>query len=201
MTISVILRLPFTRILGLVIALLARSASIPASTDLRLTLHRLVTPSTPYFKDGQPVPFVLHGFIEFRTGKDLFGHIDGQAGKWTFDSEKARQEFADQLLRRGVESRLVSMVYEKPLELLLTHIAEDLKRAVTSLRTPAAPMMFEVWKVKYLQMRRFGDVIRSTRGVKLDHFLNDEDSPDIPIPVYVGFLNRIREEAVKRVRP
>jgi hypothetical protein len=29
--------------------------------------------------------------------------------------------------------------------------------------------------------------------VKLDHFLNDGDSPDIPIPVYVGYLNEIRE--------
>ena len=32
--------------------------------------------------------------------------------------------------------------------------------------------------------------------MKLDHFLNDGDSPDIPIPVYVGYLNEIRELAL-----
>lgn len=48
-------------------------------------------------------------------------------------------------------------------------------------------LMLEIWKVKYLQMKRFREVIRSTRGVRLDHFLNDGDSPDIPIPVYVRF--------------
>jgi hypothetical protein len=47
-------------------------------------------------------------------------------------------------------------------------------------------------------MERFGDVIRSTRGIYLDHFLNDGDSPDIPIPIYVGFLNQIRELALRR---
>ena len=40
-------------------------------------------------------------------------------------------------------------------------------------------------------------MIRSTAGVRLDHFLNDGDSPDIPIPIYVGYLNRIREMAME----
>jgi hypothetical protein len=31
--------------------------------------------------------------------------------------------------------------------------------------------------------------------VHLEHFLNDGDSPDIPIPVYVEYLNKIREMA------
>jgi len=31
--------------------------------------------------------------------------------------------------------------------------------------------------------------------IRLAHFLNDGDSPDIPIPVYVGYLNQIRELA------
>ena len=57
--------------------------------------------------------------------------------------------------------------------------------------------MLEIWKVKFLQMPRFGDVIRSTAGVRLDHFLDDGDSPDIPIPVYVGYLNRIRDLALE----
>ena len=32
--------------------------------------------------------------------------------------------------------------------------------------------------------------------MRLDHFLNDGDSPDIPIPVYVSYLNEIRELAL-----
>ena len=61
-------------------------------------------------------------------------------------------------------------------------------------------LMLEIWKVKYLQMPRFGDVIRSTTGRRLDHFLDDGDSPDIPIPVYVGQLNRIRDLALAQKR-
>ena len=34
-------------------------------------------------------------------------------------------------------------------------------------------------------------------GLRLDHFLNDSDSPDIPIPIYVGYLNRIRDMAME----
>jgi len=31
--------------------------------------------------------------------------------------------------------------------------------------------------------------------IRLEHFLNDGDSPDIPIPVYVGSLNQIPQMA------
>ena len=61
-------------------------------------------------------------------------------------------------------------------------------------------LMLEIWKVKYLQMPRFGEVLRSTSGRTLDHFLDDGDSPDIPIPVYVDYLNRIRELALQSPR-
>jgi len=57
-------------------------------------------------------------------------------------------------------------------------------------------LMLEIWRVKYLQMARFGEVIRSIPiEIRLEHFLNDGDSPDIPIPVYVGYLNEIRDLA------
>ena len=57
-------------------------------------------------------------------------------------------------------------------------------------------LMLEIWRVKYLQMPRFGEVIRSIpMEIQLEHFLNDGDSPDIPIPIYVGYLNQIREVA------
>jgi hypothetical protein len=58
-------------------------------------------------------------------------------------------------------------------------------------------LMLEIWRVKFLEMPRFREVIRSIpTSVKLDHFLNDGDSPDIPIPVYVGYLNEIRDLAL-----
>jgi hypothetical protein len=57
-------------------------------------------------------------------------------------------------------------------------------------------LMLEIWKVKYLQTPRFREVIASIpMEIRLEHFLNDGDSPDIPIPVYVEYLNRIRELA------
>jgi hypothetical protein len=61
-------------------------------------------------------------------------------------------------------------------------------------------LMLEIWKVKFLSIPRLGDVLRSTSGRRLDHFLNDGDSPDIPIPIYVNQLNRIRELAAAAVR-
>jgi hypothetical protein len=57
-------------------------------------------------------------------------------------------------------------------------------------------LMLEIWKVKYLRIPRFGEVIRSIPlEIRLEHFLNDGDSPDIPIPIYVEYLNRIRDLA------
>jgi hypothetical protein len=56
--------------------------------------------------------------------------------------------------------------------------------------------MLEIWKVKYLEMARLRMVITGIpTEIHLEHFLNDGDSPDIPIPVYVEYLNKIREMA------
>jgi hypothetical protein len=56
--------------------------------------------------------------------------------------------------------------------------------------------MLEIWKAKFLEMPRFREVIAGIpMEIRLEHFLNDGDSPDIPIPVYVGYLNRIRQMA------
>jgi hypothetical protein len=61
--------------------------------------------------------------------------------------------------------------------------------------------MLEIWKVKYLQMPRFREVIASIPiEIRLEHFLNDGDSPDIPIPIYVQYLNQIREMAISASR-
>jgi hypothetical protein len=59
--------------------------------------------------------------------------------------------------------------------------------------------MLEIWKVKFLEMARFREVISGIPvEIRLEHFLNDGDSPDIPIPIYVGYLNQIRQMARER---
>ena len=59
-------------------------------------------------------------------------------------------------------------------------------------------LMFEIWHVKYLKMPRLREVISSIPiEIRLSHFLDDGDSPDIPIPVYVEYLNQIRDLARK----
>ena len=76
---------------------------------------------------GRLIRFALHGLIRFDTLDDLFAFIDSEAGRWRFDSAAARQAFADGLMRRGVESRMVSMETELPLELVLTHTRAELE--------------------------------------------------------------------------
>jgi len=417
----------FTK-LGSSIMVFLLMAAPTASQESRLTLQALVDPSTVFFQDGQMVRFAVHGFVQFQNLEGLFAYIDLQAGRWQFTAPKDREDFASDLLYRGMQSRMISMEYEKPLEILQTHTARELSAAVGELRTrfepfiykgahwqltsdqyrsnflklqqhwktslncwsasPSIParvlsnwylidegidlfgarydstehfwqavkyhpetrltnllelldllnngpwaqlldrlslnqavylehtyaveflranlqpqqrerfrkevaqlaaagdrsvrelqqrdaanpgnirfsalqekilwgdladvfhllyffggrhselldfaglkplmealrthhfdgiyldgyrsgkvefissdfrqLMLEIWKVKYLEMERFGEVLRSTQGLYLDHFLNDGDSPDIPIPVYVGFLNQIREIALNR---
>lgn len=369
-----------------------------------LSLQGLVTPSTIIFKDDRPVTFAIHGFIEFKSLAQAFPYIEGQTRRWPekLDGEQ-RQQLGRELLRRAIESRIVSMADERPLEVLLTHTAEELGQVLAQVKEPipqgysesflrvqekwkhalncwsASPMiagrvlsnwypiaegidlygdtydstehfwqavkyhpdvtvgqlkellgalgqkdwkpwltklesdsalylpnayaveflrhnltaeklqwfsqqlgqhglattelarqaqqrrgapfrfsafeekvfwgdladvfhlvyafsapddpvraklaglhfdavylgqrrmafiseefrsvMLEIWKVKYLKMERFREVIASIpREIRLEHFLNDGDSPDIPIPVYVGYLNQIREMAVQKQR-
>lgn len=283
----------------------ADAAQTPASA--RLTLQRLVDPTTRIEEQGRLVRFALHGLVWFDTLDDLFAHVDREAGRWHFETAAARQAFADGLLQRGVESRVVSMDTVLPLEVVLTHTRAELEPAVADrtrdgskrnldrerlawfhaeLARVAAPneraraaqqrigpsagaaprfaaldekvlwgdladvlhlimafegapasrdvpaltafrrslaarhfdavyvsgyrtgrigflspefqaLMLEIWRVTFVQMPRLRDVIRSTAGLRLDHFLNDGDSPDIPIPIYVGYLNRIRDMAME----
>lgn len=106
---------------------------------VRLTLQRLVDPETRVSIQGRLVRPALHALVRFDTLRDVFEHIDREAGRWTFDSPAARQSFAERLMRRGVESRIVSMDTELPLEILQTHTRDDIARAVNALgRRPAS---------------------------------------------------------------
>jgi hypothetical protein len=58
-------------------------------------------------------------------------------------------------------------------------------------------LMLEIWKVKFLEIERLREMIRSTHGSRLLHFLNDGSSPDIPVPLYEAMLDEIREMALQ----
>lgn len=109
----------------------------------RLTLRRLVDPATRVEVNGRLIRFALHGLVEFDTLADLFAHIDREAGRWRFESDADRQAFADGLMRRGVESRVVSMATELPLEVILTHTRAELARAADETTTGDRPLVFK----------------------------------------------------------
>jgi hypothetical protein len=104
-----------------------------------ISLQALVTPSTVITKDGRPVKFALHGFIEFESLSQLFPYIDAQVHRWPgnpdFDDAK-RQQLARELLRRGIESRVISMTDERPLETLFTHTEDELRSALAKVTEP-----------------------------------------------------------------
>jgi len=119
----------------------------PVASAKDPTLEDLVAPSTVFVKDGQTVTFALHGLVNFRTLDELFAYIDREAGRWSFPGAAARQAFGDGLLRRGVESRLVSMTYEKPVELLVTHTRAELEEAVAAQTARGAPFTGRSWRL------------------------------------------------------
>jgi len=120
------------------IALIAAILSPPLQAQ-QISLQALVTPSTTIVKDGHPVTFALHGFIEFKSLSELFAYIGSQTQRrQTTGSldDRARRELARESLRRGVESRVVSMTDERPLETLITHTSEELREALAQVKEP-----------------------------------------------------------------
>jgi hypothetical protein len=108
--------------------------ALPVSAQ-ELSLQALVTPSTTILKDGRPVTFAVHGFIEFHTLAELFPYIETQTKRWNL-TDSQRRELARELLHRGIESRVVSMADERPLESLITHTAEELRRTLAGVTEP-----------------------------------------------------------------
>ena len=114
----------------------------PSSQAQPISLQSLVTPSTVILKDGRPVTFALHGFIEFKSLAELFPYAESQAQRWKISPEidaAARRGLARELLRRGIESRVISMADERPLETLITHTREELQQALANLKEPTPP--------------------------------------------------------------
>ncbi len=119
-------------------ALISFTLSVPLAAQ-DVSLQAIVTPSTVDWKDGRSVPFAVHGFIEFKSLAELFPYIESQTRRWKnrrdFD-EVRRQHLTRDLLRRGIESRVISMADERPLEALLTHTREELKQALAQVKEP-----------------------------------------------------------------
>ncbi len=104
-----------------------------------LTLRALVTPSTIVVKEGKPIKFAIHAFIEFNSLAESFPYIESQTQRWEgssqFDSG-ARQKLGRDLVREAVESRVISMADERPMEVLITHTREELDRALAEVKEP-----------------------------------------------------------------
>jgi hypothetical protein len=111
-----------------------------SATAQPVSLQEIVTPSTVVAKEGHPVTFALHGFIEFKSLAEMFPYIESQSKRWPGAiSEAQRSSLARDLLRRGVESRVVSMADERPLEALLTHTSDELRQALARVKEPTPP--------------------------------------------------------------
>jgi hypothetical protein len=105
----------------------------------QIPLRAIVTPSTVVMKDGRPLTFAIHGFIEFKSLAESFPYIESQVDRWkksgTLD-EKAQEVLRRQLVREAVESRVISMLDERPLETVVTHTRDELKQELAGLREP-----------------------------------------------------------------
>jgi hypothetical protein len=102
-----------------------------------LTLKSVVTPSSVILKDGKPVTFAIHGFIEFKSLAEAFGYIEAQTKRWNGPGMAVdTHRLAQQLLREAVESRVISMMDERPLEALVTHTSGELREAIAQIKEP-----------------------------------------------------------------
>jgi hypothetical protein len=119
---------------------------VGSATAEPISLQALVTPSTVIVKkDGQPLKFALHGFIEFRSVAEMFPYIDSQGRRWNKSggrnglNEDQIQQLTGDLLREGIESRVISMEDERPLEALTTHTRQELELSLKQVKEPVPP--------------------------------------------------------------
>ncbi len=122
------------------LALIALSLGSPLWAE-QVSLQAIVTPSTTILKDSRSVTFAIHGFIEFRSLAELFPYVEAQTRRWKVDNplDNTGKGIGQELLRRGIEGRVVSMVDERPLEALVTHTSEELRQAIAAVKEPLPP--------------------------------------------------------------
>lgn len=115
---------------------------VVANTRLQaqqISLQELVTPSTVIVKGGKPLTFALHGFIEFKSLAEMFPYVEAQTRRWPGAlSDEERSRLGRDLIRRGVESRVISMFDERPVETLVTHTREELQQALAGVKEPTS---------------------------------------------------------------
>lgn len=129
-----VLRAFLPEYLWLVILISLLSTPLPAQ---ELSLQAMVTPSTVIHKNGQPVTFAIHAFVEFKSLAEAFPYIESQTKRWPGRlDEAARLRWSRELVRHAIESRVVSMTDERPLEALVTHTAGELNQALANLKEP-----------------------------------------------------------------
>jgi hypothetical protein len=126
-------------IVGMALITMTLRVSVRAE---QVSLQALVTPSAKILKDGRVITFAVHGFIEFKSLAELFPYIESQTRRWQaiggLDG-RGQQRLARELLRGGIESRVVSMSDERPLEALITHTSEELRQALAHVKEPVPP--------------------------------------------------------------
>jgi hypothetical protein len=121
----------------LALAIAVLWGGLPAGAQ-QIPLKDLVTPSTVISRDGKPLTFAVHGFIEFHSLAELFPYLESQKQRWNGLGADGSAVARD-LLHRGVESRVVSMLDERPLETLVTHTADELRKALANVKEPTPP--------------------------------------------------------------
>jgi hypothetical protein len=120
----------------LIAALAIIIAAAPARTQ-EISLQALLTPSTVIVREGKPLTFAIHGFIEFKSLAEAFPYIEAQTVRWNGKiTEEEKRELERQLLREGIESRVVSMLDEGPLQALVTHTSGELREAIERVKEP-----------------------------------------------------------------
>jgi hypothetical protein len=125
---------------GIAAGIVALLAGTPLWGQQPIPLRVVVTPSTVLQKDGNPLMFAIHGYIEFKSLAETFPYIESQRKRWQGKiSDEELQKLMSGLLREAVESRVVSMEDERPLEAILTHTSEELRQAIAEVkgRVPA----------------------------------------------------------------
>jgi hypothetical protein len=129
--------------IGAALLLLLTAAPLWSET---LSLKSLVAPSTVIEKNGQVVKFAIHGFIEFKSLSEVFPYIESQRQRWKGKlSEEELLNVERTLLREAVESRVISMEDERPLEMLVTHTSDELRQAIAPLHGKVPPTYEEAF--------------------------------------------------------
>ena len=102
-----------------------------------LALKAVVTPSAVIQKDGRTVTFAIHGYIDFQSLAQALVYIEAQQHRWKGKiPDEENRKLALRLLREAVESRVVSMADERPLEAVVTHTSNELRQAISEVKEP-----------------------------------------------------------------